>query len=139
MNPTLTLAIFDIGGQEMFVILTVILFLFGAKKLPEMARNLGKSVESFKRAANNVRNEVINADLLDTSNDHAKLPASTTEPTSYEEAHAMGHDGYSNPTEPHVDNQPESKTEVTLNVSATPPTGTVSQSESHDQVPPQQA
>lgn len=37
------------GGPEVLVILFVILLLFGGKKLPELARSLGKSLGEFKR------------------------------------------------------------------------------------------
>ena len=40
---------FGIGIQELLVILFVILLLFGAKKLPELARSLGKAVGEFKK------------------------------------------------------------------------------------------
>jgi sec-independent protein translocase protein TatA len=40
-----------IGTSELLVILGVILLLFGGKKLPEFARNLGKGIREFKRAA----------------------------------------------------------------------------------------
>lgn len=39
-----------IGSGELIVILCVILVLFGGKKLPEFARNLGKGVREFKKA-----------------------------------------------------------------------------------------
>jgi sec-independent protein translocase protein TatA len=136
----LNLALFDVGGQEMILILVAILILFGAKKLPEMARNLGRSVESFKRAANQVKQEVVNADR-EIMEDHPKL-LSGTEPqhTSYEEAHAnySETDGHTTPAaeEP---KPAESKSEITLNVAPATPEGTVSQSEAHDQIPPQKA
>ncbi len=38
------------GGQEWIVILLIILLLFGASKLPEVARSLGRSVGEFKKA-----------------------------------------------------------------------------------------
>ncbi len=38
------------GGQEWLVIILLVLLLFGASKLPEVARNLGKSVAEFKKA-----------------------------------------------------------------------------------------
>ena len=41
---------FGLGWQEIVVILILILVLFGAKKLPEIARSLGKSVNEFKDA-----------------------------------------------------------------------------------------
>ncbi len=40
-----------IGSGELIVILCVILLLFGGKKLPEFAKNLGKGIREFKRAA----------------------------------------------------------------------------------------
>jgi sec-independent protein translocase protein TatA len=39
-----------IGTSEILVILCVILILFGGKKLPEFAKNLGKGVREFKNA-----------------------------------------------------------------------------------------
>jgi len=47
-----------IGGPEMMMIMFIILLLFGANKLPELARGLGKSVKEFKKAASGVENEV---------------------------------------------------------------------------------
>ena len=41
-----------IGSGELIVILCVILLLFGGKKLPEFAKNLGKGIREFKKAAN---------------------------------------------------------------------------------------
>ena len=39
-----------VGTAELFVILCVALLLFGGKKLPEFARNLGKGIKEFKDA-----------------------------------------------------------------------------------------
>jgi sec-independent protein translocase protein TatA len=47
-----------IGGPELMMIMFVILLLFGANKLPELARGFGKSVREFKKAASGVENEV---------------------------------------------------------------------------------
>jgi sec-independent protein translocase protein TatA len=44
-----TLAIGMPGGQELLVILFIVLLLFGAKKLPELSRSLGKSLGEFKK------------------------------------------------------------------------------------------
>jgi sec-independent protein translocase protein TatA len=38
----------NLGGTEIFLIVFVVLFFFGAKKLPDLARGLGKGVKEFK-------------------------------------------------------------------------------------------
>ncbi|MBX7123241.1 MAG: twin-arginine translocase TatA/TatE family subunit [Opitutaceae bacterium] len=43
---------FGLGGMEILLILAVVLLLFGAKKLPELAKGLGKSIKEFKKASN---------------------------------------------------------------------------------------
>ncbi len=47
-----------IGPQEMIFIFLVILLLFGASKLPELARSMGKSMGEFKRAQHETELEV---------------------------------------------------------------------------------
>ena len=46
------------GGWEMVVIALVILLLFGAKKLPELARGLGQGIKEFKGAVNGAKDEL---------------------------------------------------------------------------------
>lgn len=53
---------FGIGTTELLVILFIILLVFGSKKLPELARGLGKGINEFKRASQEIQNELdINA------------------------------------------------------------------------------
>jgi sec-independent protein translocase protein TatA len=40
---------FGLGMQELVIILAIVMLLFGAQKLPELARGLGKSVSEFKK------------------------------------------------------------------------------------------
>jgi sec-independent protein translocase protein TatA len=47
-----------IGGPELLLIMFIVLLLFGADKLPELARGIGKSVREFKKAASGVEEEV---------------------------------------------------------------------------------
>jgi sec-independent protein translocase protein TatA len=44
-----------IGMPEMFIILVIALIIFGPRKLPELGRSLGKSLNEFKRASNELR------------------------------------------------------------------------------------
>ena len=48
---------FGLGGQELILILLIILLLFGAKKLPELARGLGKGMKEFKKAQTEIEEE----------------------------------------------------------------------------------
>jgi len=49
------------GGWEIVLILAVVLILFGAKKLPELAKGLGTGIKEFKKATREVTEEVQNA------------------------------------------------------------------------------
>ena len=53
-----TLAVFGIGGWEMVLILAVVLVLFGAKRLPELAKGLGQGIKEFKKATRDVTDEL---------------------------------------------------------------------------------
>lgn len=50
-----------IGGWEMVLIVAVILILFGAKKLPELAKGLGQGIKEFKKATRDVTEEIHSA------------------------------------------------------------------------------
>ncbi|MCK8492503.1 MULTISPECIES: Sec-independent protein translocase subunit TatA/TatB [Spirosoma] len=51
-------AIMGLGGQEMVFIFLALLLLFGAKKIPELARGLGKGIKEFKDATKDVRENI---------------------------------------------------------------------------------
>lgn len=46
------------GGSEWIIILIVLLLLFGAKRLPELAKGLGKSIREFKKATSEVEDNI---------------------------------------------------------------------------------
>jgi sec-independent protein translocase protein TatA len=46
------------GVPEMLVILMVVLLLFGAKKIPELARGLGQGIQEFKNASTQIKKEI---------------------------------------------------------------------------------
>ncbi len=57
---------FGIGPSELLVIFLIILILFGAKRLPELARSLGRSIMEFKSATQNIKEELDFTKLDDT-------------------------------------------------------------------------
>jgi sec-independent protein translocase protein TatA len=50
-----------ISGAEIFVILLIVVMLFGADKLPEIARGLGKGMRQVKDATNDIKREIKNS------------------------------------------------------------------------------
>ncbi len=46
------------GGGEIFIIVLVIIMLFGSKKIPELARGIGKGMREIKNATNSIQNEI---------------------------------------------------------------------------------
>jgi len=46
------------GGWELVVIVMVVILLFGAKKIPELARGLGKGIREFKDASKDIKDEI---------------------------------------------------------------------------------
>ena len=52
---------FNLGTGELLIIFLVILLLFGAKRLPELARGLGKGINEFKDAVETGKQEIMDA------------------------------------------------------------------------------
>ncbi|MDP4209156.1 MAG: twin-arginine translocase TatA/TatE family subunit [Bacteroidota bacterium] len=50
-----------IGGGEIFLIMLFVLIFFGADKIPEIARGLGKGISEFKKAADDIKAEINNS------------------------------------------------------------------------------
>ncbi len=46
------------GMTELLVILVIILVLFGAAKLPEIGKSLGKAIKEFKKAGKEIKNDI---------------------------------------------------------------------------------
>jgi len=66
---------FNIGPGELIIIFAVILLLFGAKRLPEVAKSLGRSITEFKRAVNSTMSDI--EDAINTEPPKAIKPPST--------------------------------------------------------------
>jgi sec-independent protein translocase protein TatA len=52
----------DIGIEKIFLLLIVVLLLFGAKRIPEIGSSIGRGIREFKRSINDLQNEVHAAD-----------------------------------------------------------------------------
>jgi sec-independent protein translocase protein TatA len=52
----------NLGAGEIILILLVILILFGAKKIPELARGIGKGMSEFKKGLKDVEDEIKNSE-----------------------------------------------------------------------------
>ena len=65
-----------IGAQEMMLIFLVMLLLFGAKKLPELARGVGKSMGEFKKARDEFEHEITRAETSVSSEKITAAPGS---------------------------------------------------------------
>jgi len=48
----------SIGTPELIIIMLVVLLLFGSKRLPELAKGIGKGVRQFKKAMEDVKEEI---------------------------------------------------------------------------------
>lgn len=55
----------SLGFGEILVILFIVLLLFGAKRLPELARGLGQGMREFKRATSEIQDEMESAVKMD--------------------------------------------------------------------------
>jgi sec-independent protein translocase protein TatA len=78
-------ALFNLGGGEIILILALVLILFGAKKLPELAKGLGTGIKEFKKATRDVTEEMHSA-MDDTPPPPRSLPAANPQPAPQVEA-----------------------------------------------------
>jgi len=62
------------GGWEVVLILAVVLVLFGAKKLPELAKGLGQGIKEFKKATREVTDEIQSAASVDDTYSSHSVP-----------------------------------------------------------------
>ena len=55
---TMIASILNFAGPDLMVILLIVLLLFGAKKLPELARGMGRAVKEFSAARDEIETEL---------------------------------------------------------------------------------
>ena len=78
-------ALFNLGGGEIILILALVLILFGAKKLPELAKGLGTGIKEFKKATRDVTEEMHSA-MEEPPPPPRPLPPANPQPTPQVEA-----------------------------------------------------
>jgi sec-independent protein translocase protein TatA len=69
----------NLGGPDLIIILLIILVLFGAKKLPELARGLGQAIKEFQKAKDEFSDELHKGGQTDTAA-KGNVPPSSTVP-----------------------------------------------------------
>lgn len=98
MNVTFAM----LNGWEIVLILAIVLVLFGAKKLPELARGLGQGIKEFKKSAREVQDEIeqaVDVDSAPPPPPPRRIPAETQARVEEPQTHS--------PAEP--ESHPESK------------------------------
>ena len=70
MNSQLQFAFFNLGPWEILLVLIVVLVLFGAKRLPELARGLGLGINEFRDAVDSSKKEIM--DVIDSDKEDNK-------------------------------------------------------------------
>lgn len=58
---------FNLGPQELFWLFLIVLFIFGAKRIPEIGRSIGKGIQEFKRGMKEVETELSTSDTKSSS------------------------------------------------------------------------
>ena len=106
-----TLAIFgNLAGPDMLIIFLIVLIMFGAKKLPELAKGLGQAVKEFSKAKEDVNHEIARA---------SQIPDYSHSSSSYDASHS---DSQHNPSPaPSADTSAASTTAPSPNVAPSAP------------------
>ena len=67
----------NLGGPDLIIILVIILVLFGAKKLPELAKGMGSAIKEFQKAKDEFNDELHTAGKTDAAKPDVRTPADT--------------------------------------------------------------
>ncbi len=72
----------SIGMPELIIILVIALIIFGPRKLPELGRSLGRSINEFKKASNELRSTLEEEIRVEEQRDRTTATASATPPAA---------------------------------------------------------
>jgi len=72
----------SIGMPELIIILVLALIIFGPRKLPELGRSLGRSINEFKKASNELRSTLEDEIRVEETREHTTAAASATPPAA---------------------------------------------------------
>ena len=72
----------SIGMPELIIILMIALIIFGPRKLPELGRSLGRSINEFKKASNELRSTLEEEIRVDEQKERAAAAAAATPPSA---------------------------------------------------------
>jgi sec-independent protein translocase protein TatA len=71
-----------IGMPELIIILVIALIIFGPRKLPELGKSLGRSINEFKKASNELRSTLEDEIRVEEQRDRASTAAPATPPAA---------------------------------------------------------
>ena len=89
-------SLFNLAGPDLLIILVIVLLLFGAKKLPELAKGMGQAVREFTKAKDEFEREV-------TRPPETSAPAAKLEEPRTDVAHDTHHDSHEETANVHGD------------------------------------
>lgn len=75
-TATVRTKMFDVGGGELLLILLVVILMFGPKKIPEIAQQVGKGIRQFRKAQEDLKQQIrdISAEISVEQHERAPTP-----------------------------------------------------------------